>query len=75
MIADRIPEIAKLTREERLLLACELWEEDWEFHPNPERDEAIGVLLQERWQAYEANPDAVITYEEMRKKHGLPVDE
>jgi len=57
------------------LLACELWEEDWELHPNPEMDASIGILLQERWKAYEANPGAVITYEEMRKKYGLPVDE
>jgi len=75
MIADRIPEIAKLTREERLLLACELWDEDWELHPNREMDVAIGKLLQERWKAYEINPEAVISYADMRKKYGLPVDE
>jgi putative addiction module component (TIGR02574 family) len=74
MIADRIPEIAKLTREERLQLACELWEEDWVLHPDPEMDAAIGKLLEERWKAYEANPEAVINYDEMRKKYGLSPD-
>ncbi len=74
MIAERIPEIAKLTREERLQLACELWEEEWGSHPHPEMDEAIGKLLKKRWEEYEANPSAVITYEEMRKKYGLPSD-
>lgn len=72
MIADRIPEIAKLTREERLQLACELWEEDWVLHPDPAMDEAIGKLLVERWKDYERNPNAVISYEDMRKKYGLP---
>jgi len=74
MIADRIPEIANLTREERLLLACELWEEDWELHPNPELDAVVEKLLLERWKEYEANPDAVISYEAMRKKYGLAPD-
>ncbi|MCB1233293.1 MAG: addiction module protein [Verrucomicrobiae bacterium] len=74
MIAERIPEIAKLTREERLLLACELWDEEWELHPNPDTDAALEKLLAERWKAYEANPDAVISYEEMRKKYGLQPD-
>lgn len=74
MIAERIPEISKLTREERLQLACELWEEDWVAHPNREMDEAIGKLLEERMKEYHANPDAVITYEELREKHGLLPD-
>ena len=74
MIAETIPEIAKLTREERLLLACELWEEDWELHPNAETDVVLEQVLKERWKAYEANPDAVISYEELRKKYGFLPD-
>jgi putative addiction module component (TIGR02574 family) len=75
MIAERIPEIANLTREERLQLACELYQEDLVLHPDPEMDEAIGKLLQERMEEYRRNPDAAIPWEEFRKKWGRPVDE
>lgn len=74
MIAERIPEIAKLTREERLLLACELWDEDWDLHPDPAKDRALEAHLIERWKDYEAHPEAVISYEDLKKKYASDQD-
>ena len=71
MISETIPEIAKLTREEKLQLAGELWEENIDRISSPETEEAIEKLLRERLKEYEANPDAVISWEELRKKNGL----
>lgn len=70
MIAERIPELEKLSREEKLLLASELWQANADIPEDAQRDEAIEKLLQERLLEYEENPDAVITWEEMKRKYG-----
>ena len=76
MIAERIPEIAKLTREERLLLACELWDEEFDdSQPSSAREESIVGLLDARMKDYEANPQSAIPWEEFKKKWGLSSDE
>jgi len=74
MSDDRNPEIDNDACEEVRQSATEPWERDGELHSNPEMDAAIGKLLENRWDAYLANPDAVITFEEMRKKYGRPLE-
>lgn len=42
-----------------------------ELGSDPATEEALGKLLEERWKEYLANPEAVITLEELRSKYGL----
>lgn len=70
-IAETIPAIGRLTPEEKLKLASELWEENVERISSPETEAAMEKLLTERLEDYEADPDAVISWENLRRKHGL----
>ena len=70
MIAERIPEIAELTREEKRELVAELWEEVLADDDSP-TDEAIERLIKARMANYEQNPDAAMTWNEFRSRWGL----
>ena len=69
MIADKIPDLKNLSAEEKVALACELWEEI-EAHPErffPVREDHIKIL-QERLEEYERNPQNTISWEEVKKR-------
>lgn len=65
MIIERIPEIGTLSEDEKCTLVHELLKDLSERDagkPDPE----IAVLLEKRLKEYEANPDAVMTWEEVK---------
>ena len=68
MIADKIPELKNLSAEEKLTLACELWEEI-EERPEllPVREDHLKIL-RERLEEYDRNPENTIPWEEVKKR-------
>ena len=68
MIAERIPELKRLSLEEKLILVGELWEE-LAARPDsfPPREDHI-ELLKERLENYRKNPSDVIGWEELRAR-------
>jgi putative addiction module component (TIGR02574 family) len=68
MIAERIPELKRLTPEEKLILVRELWEElAAEPQAFPPREEHIRVL-KERLERYRKNPDDATAWEQVRAR-------
>lgn len=66
MILETIPEIQKLSSEEKLQLANELWEE-LEKLDDSSIDPAIIELLESRMAQYRDDPSTARTYEEVKK--------
>lgn len=66
MILETIPEIQKLTNQEKLQLANELWEE-LENQADSVIDPAIIELLESRMAEYRRNPSSARSYEEVKK--------
>lgn len=67
MIIERIPEISALSEDEKFTLVRELVSElsdQTEGAPDP----AIAELLEKRLREYEANPEAVLTWEEVKTR-------
>jgi hypothetical protein len=65
MIAETIPALNALTSDQKIILAAELWRAavgDSAEAPDPK----IVKALEERLKFYEANPDQVSTWEEVR---------
>lgn len=70
MIAETIPAIADLSREEQLLLAVELWNRHTALPEDPESENVIARFLEERHREYLENPDNVISWEDLKRKYG-----
>jgi putative addiction module component (TIGR02574 family) len=68
MIAERIPELKRLSAEEKLILVAELWEE-LAAQPDsfPPRDDHV-KLLKERLEYYRKNPDDLIAWEQVKAR-------
>jgi putative addiction module component (TIGR02574 family) len=75
MIAETIPELGKLTPQEKLILAAELIGEYEATPQDTPHDAAIGRLLEARMEEYQLNPDKALSWEDFRKKWGMPLDE
>jgi putative addiction module component (TIGR02574 family) len=68
VIAERIPELKKLSSEEKLILIGELWDE---LAAKPEsfpRREDHVKLLQERLEHYRQHPEDTVAWEEVRAR-------
>lgn len=68
MIAERLPELLKFSKEEKWQLMIELEEELWHDDREGERADAIFMELERRRAHYEAHPDSAMTLEEVRRK-------
>lgn len=68
MIAERIPELKRLSLNEKLILVSELWEELSE-HPEvfPPEQEHVN-LLQERQAHYRQNPGSLSAWEDVKAR-------
>jgi putative addiction module component (TIGR02574 family) len=68
MIAERIPELKRLSLEEKLILVKELWDELAD-HPDafPPREDHI-KLLRERLAHYEKHPEDVVAWEDVKAR-------
>jgi len=67
MISEKIPAIADLSPEEKLILAGELWTSSTD-HSQEQPDPQIVALLQERLAQYQANPEAVSPWSEVKER-------
>jgi len=67
MIAERFPELGKLSLDEKRRLMNELWDEVSRGALET-ADPAIVELLEQRWRQYESNPETAITIEEFRRR-------
>lgn len=72
MIAERLPELAAMSREEKLQVLEELENEIYrpEEHEqeSPEVSAAIKELLEARWREYQADPDTASPWEIVRQR-------
>ena len=68
MIAEKIPELQKLSLEEKLILVGELWDELAE-HPDafPPREDHI-QLLRERLEHFRNHPEDVRAWEDVKQR-------
>jgi putative addiction module component (TIGR02574 family) len=66
MILETIPQLASLSREQKALLAYELWDAA-ESEDQPLTPEQI-TRIEEGLTAYKANPDAVFTTEQVTER-------
>ncbi len=68
MIAEKIPELQKLSPEEKLMLVGELWDE-LAARPSafPPREDHI-KLLQERLEHYRQHPEDTVAWEEVKAR-------
>ncbi len=69
MIFETIPELRRLTPQEKLILASELIG-DFSDQPTPELDAAIGELIQSRLKQFEAHPESARTWQDLQKAIG-----
>jgi len=67
MIIERIPEISSLSEDEKFTLVHELLSE-LSDRTNGAPDPVIAELLEKRLREYEANPEAVLTWEEVKAR-------
>ena len=70
MIADRIPQLAELTVEEKLLLANELWDEVERREKEIPFDDAVLKLLERRAADFQQDPSSAVTWEEFKRRLG-----
>jgi putative addiction module component (TIGR02574 family) len=68
VIQDQIPEITALSPSDKLALVVELWDE-LSAHPDdlPVSEEQLAEL-DRRHAAYQANPETVVSWEEVRSR-------
>jgi putative addiction module component (TIGR02574 family) len=68
MVADKIPELKRLSNEEKLMLVGELWD-DLASQPEalPPRSEHI-ELLKERLEQFRRNPTDVVAWEDIKAR-------
>jgi putative addiction module component (TIGR02574 family) len=68
MIAERLPDLQRLTPEEKLILVGELWD-DLAAHPEmfpPRRDHI--KLLEERIEHYRNHPDDTTSWDTLKQR-------
>ncbi len=70
MILERIPEISKLSPEDKLRLANELWQQVAEDPDRIPVSDEHKQLIEQRYQEYLENPDDVVTWEEVKRRLG-----
>jgi putative addiction module component (TIGR02574 family) len=70
MIAERIPEIANLTSEEKLLLANELWADVEQRQEDIPFNLAVVQLLDQRSEEFKKDPQSAVTWEEFKRRIG-----
>lgn len=70
MIAERLPEIAALSPQEKWILAGELWDAVAEDPAAVPQNEAQRELIRERWEEFQANPGQGTTWEAIQRRLG-----
>lgn len=70
MIAERIPELKKLSTEEKLLLANELWADVEKRQEEAPFNDAVVKLLNQRTEEFHKDPQSAVTWEEFKRRIG-----
>lgn len=70
MIAERIPELEKLSTEEKLLLANELWADVEKRQEEIPFNDAVVELLDRRTAEFHKDPQSAVTWEEFKRRIG-----
>ena len=68
MSLAEIPQLAKLSTDEKLQLVEDLWDSIASAPRDLPVSDAERVLLEERWAAHRQNPDAALTLEEFKQR-------
>jgi hypothetical protein len=68
MIAERLPELLKFSKEEKWQVMVELQEELWNNETDGGHANAILAELERRRTHYEAHPESAMTLEEARRR-------
>jgi len=66
MIAETIPALANLTKEEKVILAAELWADAEGVDDVSEPDPTVPQLLTDRLAQYRSDPDSALSWEAFR---------
>jgi hypothetical protein len=69
MILETIPELQRLTPQQKLILASELIG-DFSDQATPELDAAIGELIQSRLKHFEDHPESARSWHDLQKVIG-----
>lgn len=67
MILEQLPDVGRLSSEDKLLLAAELIKDAAPI-PDEPVDPALAELLRRRLDDYLANPDAVSSWEDVKRR-------
>ena len=70
MIAGRIPEIEKLSTEEKPLLANELWADVENRQEEAPFNDAVVKLLDQRTEEFQKDPQSAVTWEAFERRLG-----
>lgn len=68
MIADRLPELRRFSKEEKWQLMVELEEELWPDDREGDQADAILAELERRRAHYEKHPESALTLDEARRR-------
>ena len=68
MSLAEIPQLAKLSTDEKLQLVEDLWDSIASSPQNVPVSEAEQTLLEERWAAHRQNPDTALTLDEFKQQ-------
>ena len=67
MITEKFPALADLSKEEKVLLAAELWADAEKVDEAPEPSDDTLKLLEERLNQFQSDPDSAVSWDEFRK--------
>lgn len=72
MIAEQIPDVSKLSIQEKWELANELWTEVEERQDDLPVSPEIIEIVERRFEEFERDPSTAITLDEFKRRFGLP---
>ena len=67
MILEQFPAVQELTRDQKLQLATELWEQEAPA-PSPSQASAIHDLIESRMQAWRSDPSQAVSLDELKSR-------
>ncbi len=70
MLIERMPEVQRLSSEEKLRLAAELWGEIEGKQSEIGVDESVYALLEKRFAEFEDDPATAVTWQDFKRRVG-----
>ena len=72
MIAEQIPEVGKLSLEDKWLLSTELWEEVEQKQSLLPTAPEIQQIVEQRFAEFERDPSSAMTLDDFKRRFRLP---